>query len=178
MKIFYLHGFGSDGNTDTAKEIRKSGYPTLLSPTYDPLTPSKSLDQLEKLLDKKDRNIIIASSLGGWYAERLSERVQNVELFLYNPATNPSSTLAKYGIDKSVLDEYMRLQQNGKESKGTPVTLFLGIDDDVIPFRIARDCYTEKARRGEVKLNMVMTSGGHRMGNNVALVIKTIDKNL
>jgi predicted esterase YcpF (UPF0227 family) len=178
MKIFYLHGFGSDGNTDTAKEIRKSGYPTLLSPTYDPLTPGKSLNQLEKLLDPKDRNIIIASSLGGWYAERLSERVKNVELYLYNPSTYPAITLAKFDVDKKILYEYARLQQVGDTSVKTPVTLFLAIEDEVIQFRIARDHYTEKARSGEVKLSMVMTSGGHRMGNNVSLVVKTIDKNL
>lgn len=173
MKIIYIHGFGSNGNTDTAKDLRKT-FPDLISPTYDPLSPGKSLNQLEKLLDKKEKNIIIASSLGGWYAERLSEKVKNVELYLYNPSTNPSGTLGKFGVEQGILDEYARLQLNIGESKKTPVTLFLAIDDEVIPFRIARDHYTEKSRRGEVKLNIVMADGGHRMGTNVVLVGKTV----
>lgn len=177
MKIFYIHGYNSSGNSDTAKNLRKY-FPNLISPSYDSLNPGKSLAELKNELDEKDLNIIVASSLGGWYALRLAERMENVELYLFNPATEPSFTLKKYGVKEPVLDEYRRIQMNSGDTKKTKVTLFLSIDDDVVPYASAKKTFERLSKEGLINLKTIMTEGGHQMGKNTELVAKTIEKNI
>ena len=177
MKIFYIHGYNSSGNSDTAKNLRKY-FPDLISPTYDCLNPSKSLAELKNMLDEKELNSIVASSLGGWYALRLAERVKNVELYLFNPATDPATTLEKYGVKGAVLNEYKRIQLNSGDTFDTNVTLFLSIDDDVVPYGAAKKLFEYLSRKGAINLKTIMTEGGHQMGKNTEMVAKTIEKNI
>lgn len=167
----YIHGFGSSGQSESAQSIKKF-IPDLVTPTYDALTPYESLEKLLKLV--KNGDTIIASSLGGWYAERISE-IKDVKLILYNPSVDPSRTLAKYDVPSSILQEYKVMEIESPDSKYvTPVTLILSIDDEIIYYAIAKDHYTEKARNGKAKVSLVLNEGGHRIGKNVNYIFNAL----
>jgi len=172
-KIIYIHGFGSSGNSESAQSIKEK-IPDLLTPTYNALEPRKSLQELLKLVN--DGDTIVASSLGGWYAERISER-KKVKLVLYNPSVDPSRALAKYHVPYSVREDYKTIELETPEyDHVTPVTLILSIDDEVIYYRIAKDHYMKKSVEGKVKDDLVLNKGGHRIGKNVDYVINSIKK--
>jgi len=175
-KIFYIHGFGSTGVSETTQNLRKL-LPYLITPTYDPYEPQKSLQKLDSMLRPDDQNIIIASSLGGWYAERLSELHENVSLVLYNPCINPALTLQKYGVKPGILKEYVRIQRISSASNEVPVILNLCKDDDVIDYKTSLEHYRTKESNGEVKPLIVnYLSGGHRMGDNYPQVVDSLKK--
>ena len=167
----YIHGFGSSGQSDSAKAIKKQ-IPDLLTPTYDAFKPFESLQQLLKIVE--DGDVIIASSLGGWYAERISER-KKVTLVLYNPSIDPTKTLVKYDVPSETRQDYKTIENESPEPNYiTPVTLILSIDDEVIYYRIAIDHYTKRANEKRAEVKVIMNEGGHRIGKNVNYIIDAI----
>jgi len=95
--ILYIHGFGTTGNSFKSSKL-KEFFPseTILSPT---LThePEKDFNSLSELLGKykQENNLIIGTSLGGYYAYLLSQ-LTNTQCALINPSLEPENTLFKY----------------------------------------------------------------------------------
>ena len=80
--------------------------------TYDPEDPKSSIEEMVKKIKLDDEYpIIIGSSLGGWYAEQLTNYVVG-DFIMYNPSTTPWVGLKKYGLCKEVLDQYESLNKN------------------------------------------------------------------
>ena len=164
--IYYLHGFGSGPNSTTLK-LLQSHYPAAIGLTYDHCNPQRSLDTLTVILKKDhDDKCIVGSSLGGWYAEQLSNTIV-ANFILYNPQTEPHIGLAKYGVDEEHLQKYNRLQSSFL-SKPASRTVILSTDDDVVPYSVAHEKYHHKA-------SVVLTQGGHRMTVlNMQLIVNAI----
>jgi uncharacterized protein len=166
LSIYYMHGFGSGPNSTTLK-LLQSHYPAAIGPTYDHCNPERSLATLTDILkNDHDDKCIVGSSLGGWYAEQLSNTIA-ADFVLYNPQTEPHIGLAKYGVDEEHLQKYNRLQSSFL-SKPASRTVILSTDDDVVPHSVAYEKYKEKA-------SVVLTQGGHRMTvSNMLLIVNTI----
>lgn len=153
-KIFYIHGFGSSVNSETLKKLQKS-FPDAVGLTYDHSEPEASLMSLVAQLQQyaNDDLIIVASSLGGWYAEKLTGRII-ANYILYNPSTQPEKTLSRHNLSQEILYKYKTLNTNVLPVSSRNV--IISIDDETIDPVIADNKYRETA-------DMTYTAGGHRM---------------
>ena len=171
MTIIYLHGFNSDGNSTTIKEIRKeiSG---LLSISYDYIEADIAFQQIRELIDdtlQKDNDLIIAgTSLGGFWANYFAQKYQ-LKCLLVNPAINPSVTLQK-AVEFSPLLNYNSGEtreftfENADAYKkfevpvefGINRTIVLGKNDEVIDYRKSEEVFRNKGR-------IILTEEGHRI---------------
>jgi len=104
-KILYLHGFASCGEGNKSSELKKYfGEENIFSPDLSP-SPLDSIAMIEGLLKSENIDLIIGSSLGGFYATYLSEKYKMAAVLL-NPSTEPWKTLAPYvGWQKRFCDE-------------------------------------------------------------------------
>lgn len=89
-KAVYIHGLDGSGNGSSAKNIKKilDGIYNVVANTYDHLDPVNAFEQIKK--DTEDADIIIASSLGAFYASCLF--TDTVKL-LINPCWNPCEAI-------------------------------------------------------------------------------------
>ena len=104
-KILYLHGFASCGEGNKSSQLKRYfGEKNLLSPDLSP-SPLDTIATIERLLKSENIDLIIGSSLGGFYATYLAEKYQ-MGAVLLNPSTQPWQTLAPYvGWQKRFCDE-------------------------------------------------------------------------
>lgn len=132
----YLHGYGSNGNTDTAKGLRVllADSCKLISPTYDWSKPHEAVVQLADLYRAHvaDRPVLVGTSLGGFYANYLA-RVLDAPAVIVNPALYPSTSLSKYGESEETLAGYAELerQEAAQLSKPNRVVV-LGLHDELL----------------------------------------------
>lgn len=122
--------------------------------TYDHNDPIGSINKIiEQLGSQPEHPILIASSLGGWYAEQIARRFP-VDLILYNPSLNPRDSLEKYGVDSRVRAQYHAIDQtNMAQCMRFAV---VSTDDDVVAPDNALNIYSGRA-------TVHQTTGGHRM---------------
>ena len=93
--ILYLHGFASCGDSNKTKLLKQFfGDDEVLAPDL-PVNPTEAISLARKLIIDKDIDLIIGSSLGGFYANYLSETM-GVKAVLINPSTQPFITLAPF----------------------------------------------------------------------------------
>jgi predicted esterase YcpF (UPF0227 family) len=103
--ILYIHGFGSCGEGNKAVSLKRYfGNEQILSPDLPP-SPLLAISFLEVLLRENDIDLLVGSSLGGYYATYLAERYRKKAVLL-NPSTVPYRTLQPYiGIQKRFCDQ-------------------------------------------------------------------------
>lgn len=72
MKILYLHGYGSSGQSSTVEYLKKSlpDYYHIEAPDI-PVDPAEALPFLKHLCEEKHFSVIIGTSMGGMYAHQL-----------------------------------------------------------------------------------------------------------
>jgi predicted esterase YcpF (UPF0227 family) len=151
MKTFYIHGYGSSPKSQTFLDF-KAAIPDIECLTYDSNAPMSSILNIVSYLKTIDEPIhIIASSLGGWYAERIASII-SVSLTLYNPSLNPRESLKKYGLPETVTNLYRDVLINSNIDR----TVLLSLDDTVVDPEFACNKYAGKSK-------MINTYGGHRM---------------
>jgi len=104
-KILYLHGFASCGEGNKSTELKKYfGETNVLSPDLSP-SPFDTIEIIERVLGSEDIDLIIGSSLGGFYATHLAEKY-GMKALLLNPSTQPWETLAsEVGWQKRFCDD-------------------------------------------------------------------------
>ena len=104
-KILYLHGFSSCGEGNKSSALKRYfGNDALVSPDLPP-SPFDAIATAEEILNASDFDLIIGSSLGGFYATYLAEKYVKKAVLL-NPSTQPWETLAPYvGWQKRFCDE-------------------------------------------------------------------------
>lgn len=109
----YLHGYGSNGNTDTAKGLRAllAESCKVISPTYNWSKPREAVVELSDLYHAHaaDRPVLVGTSLGGFYANYLA-RMLDAPAVIVNPALYPSTSLAKYEESAETLASYAELE--------------------------------------------------------------------
>lgn len=134
--VFYIHGYGSSGNSETVVNLRRmlDDEFELIAPTYSGSAPLEAAKELETLYAKHAgaNPIIVGTSLGGFFANYLS-RVTNAPSVIVNPSIRPSASLNKYGEPAEVLAGYAELeafeaQQTNKSNR----IIVLGLLDDVV----------------------------------------------
>lgn len=92
--LLYIHGFASNGNATKAGILKRelAGEYNVLSYTL-PLEPFVAIPFIqEKIKEISGPVILIGSSLGGFYAWHISEKLE-IPAILINPSTMPWKTL-------------------------------------------------------------------------------------
>jgi len=165
---FYIHGYNSSIKSETVSKL-KEHFPSLVALTYDQNEPEQSIVDLAKQINSyKGMLVIIGTSLGAWYAERLTKYV-SAEFILYNPATDPEKTLQSLGESKEIYSKYSKITELPKNNR----VVILCTDDEVIPYEAAYQTYNNKAK-------IVLTAGGHRIKelNTVLDQLKRLDNTI
>lgn len=103
--ILYLHGFSSCGEGNKSLALKTHfAKDSIVSPDLPP-SPIDAIYTVEKILRSSEFDLIIGSSLGGFYATYLAEKYR-MKVVLLNPSTQPWETLAPYvGWQKRFCDE-------------------------------------------------------------------------
>ena len=105
--IVYLHGFNSTGNSAKGQSLKKafnklSPATPFLTPTYHynpDVAISELIQEIKKQLAQhrlKQPEMIMGSSLGGFYAQYLAHQFHNIKLVMINPALGPVDTLQSH----------------------------------------------------------------------------------
>lgn len=93
--ILYLHGFASCGHSTKTQLLKKYfGKEEVLSPDL-PIDPAEAVQFIKKLIIEHEIDLLIGSSLGGFYASYFAELLE-MKAVLINPSTQPFITLAPY----------------------------------------------------------------------------------
>jgi len=148
--ILYVHGFSSSGNAMKAKLLREyyGKNEIIISPDL-PVEPEKAFELLENILNSSgdDKNIVIGSSLGGFYTLAL-HRKYNVPVVIINPALYPwiqlkiylgenenQSTGKKFLWKKEYLKQLKKIEDNPvRNSDLKNVFLLVATDDELIDY--------------------------------------------
>ncbi len=99
--ILFIHGFASCSTGTKITQLKAHfGDQDVIAPDLSP-NPDKALEQLQDLLAQENIDLLIGSSLGGYYADILN-RQHHIPSVLINPSTQPFETLARYvGTNKN-----------------------------------------------------------------------------
>jgi predicted esterase YcpF (UPF0227 family) len=101
LKIYYIHGFGSQFDYTSEKVTKLARLGSVAGKTWDYTKPHIVLkDKMGKEIRKGDYDLIVGSSLGGYWASQLGTAF-GIPFVTINPAINPAETLKKY-IGKGV----------------------------------------------------------------------------
>jgi len=107
--FIYLHGFNSSGESAKGKYFAEqfSEFP-FYRPSY-PADPDAAIEYLKdyiaERLEPKGKNVLIGTSLGGYYAQylarhfssnRSSSTQDKLAIVMINPALDPATTLTPY----------------------------------------------------------------------------------
>lgn len=183
MKMIYLHGFNSTKDSETAKKLLKH-FPELITISYNYIDPDVAEKEIDELVKKHTRDdlMMIGSSLGGFWALYFAQKYLS-RAVVFNPSIYPSQTLKKYigkvknystGEEKVLtefhVDAYKHYEKPIKI--GVPRTLVLGVNDEVLDYRIASKLMSGIA-------NIIHVDEKHRLSNvdNFAEIIKTASNN-
>lgn len=178
MRILYLHGFASSGNSGTAKEIQEC-LPNckVISPDL-PIHPSEALALIHKIIDEQEIDLVIGTSMGGYFAAQISDTMK----ILVNPSFHVSRMMkdrlgnnyemtipyfkqredgaTEFVLNKEIANWYFALERNiekcafaANRCKIETLGVF-GTDDDIV------DCREEYLSMYE---NIRYFQGGHRL---------------
>ncbi len=170
--ILYLHGFASCGDSNKTR-LLKQHFNDLLTPDI-PIDPDEAISFLQKLIVDNAVDLLIGSSLGGYYAAFLAEKFQ-IKTILLNPSTQPFITLAPH-IGKNTFFcsgesfEWTRAHVTklmsyaiSKNSIKAPMLVLLQKGDEVLDYTKAEAFYADY----EV---LVQEGGNHRFENLQAYI--------
>lgn len=173
--IIYLHGFNSGGQSQKATWLRAQLAPApVFAPTYPAHRANEALRVLRKFIRRLRREnpqsrklMLIGSSLGGFWAQRLAPEF-GARIVLINPSMRPDETLARHTgryRNEATGEETVLTAQDVRALKAhrvepcnpaVPTLLLLDAQDEVLDYRIA-----EAALRGCGK-TIVYPGGSHR----------------
>lgn len=184
----YLHGFNSSGASAKGAYLAKALAPeTVLTPSYPP-DPDHAIQALNQLLDGLGDTvpILIGSSLGGYYAQYLSQQRQ-LPAVLVNPALEPRQTLAPYlgwqtnyytgecyWFGQAQLDALARYAVSEPCTGSAARLVLLDRGDELIDYRVAAAHYAGCAEL------IIYPDGNHQFAHmpEAALAIRTFREKL
>lgn len=177
LKILYIHGFASCGEGNKSLLLKSYfGVEHVIAPDL-PASPIDAIAMLEKILSSTNIDVLIGSSLGGYYATILAEKY-HMKAILLNPSTQPWKTLAAYtGWQKRFCDEevfefkpvyleQLKMLQVSPE-KGQYL-LLLQSKDEVLDYTKAQSLYN--------KHKVIVEYGGNHRFENLDEYISMIEK--
>lgn len=164
--ILYLHGFASCGRGNKSDALAAHfGRDRLLAPDLPP-RPRDAIALLEALREREAIELVVGSSLGGFYALWLN-RSRPVPAVLINPSLEPWRTLASrvgpnrrwcdgepFAFEAAWLEE-LRAMQRAAFLPDERYLVLLQTGDEVLDWRLA----AERLGRFEV---VVEEGGNHR----------------
>ncbi len=165
--ILYIHGFASCGNSNKTQLLREN-FDGVLCPDI-PVDPDEAIAFIQKLILDNNVDLLIGSSLGGFYAAYFAERFQ-IKAVLLNPSTQPFLTLAPYvGTNEFFCSgekfEWSKEHINklfsyaiSKDSIKSPLLVLLQKEDEVLDYKKAAEFY-------ENYQVIVQEGGNHRFEN-------------
>ena len=167
--ILYIHGFGSCGDSVKSRTLKsRFGERDVLAPDL-PVDPHMAIVFLEELIEEHDVDLLIGSSLGGYYAAYLADRY-GIKSVLVNPSTRPYETLAAYVGEnsrwcdgatfewKSGYVEALKRYEVKQEKASLQRLVLLQSGDEVLDYRLAAQNYSAY----EV---LIEEGGNHRFEN-------------
>lgn len=174
--ILFIHGFSSCGlGTKSEILIRHFGEAQVLTPNL-PFEPLLAIEALEKMIADQPIDLLVGSSLGGYYATWLN-RKDPLPTILINPAVRPYELLDQYrgeherwcdGEKFSVTDSYLQqlLGLYRKElAENERYLVLLQKGDETLDYRDAADYY----KNHEL---MIEPGGCHRFVNFEQYMVK------
>ena len=158
--VLYIHGLGSSANSGTAKALKAylGTRVNFFASTWD-LTDISTLKAINKYVATNNIQIVIASSLGAFYALGISDSVAKI---LINPCMKPSVEVPKLtDLSHTQVDNFVRLENKiyGDIDAETRICTFAGFGDKDELFNhqaLFRKTYGN---------DMVVVPGGHRLGD-------------
>jgi predicted esterase YcpF (UPF0227 family) len=164
--ILFIHGFASCGLGFKSKTlIEHFGVTQMLTPDL-PASPRAAIEYLQALQASRQIDLLIGSSLGGYYATYLN-RAKPTPSVLINPATHPANLLsghlgrhqrwcdgAEFDFNATHLAELAALRRDRLTDQERYLVL-LQTGDEVLDYRQAVAFYTGH----EVRL---IEGGSHR----------------
>lgn len=165
--ILFLHGFASCGSGNKSLLLRQwFGADQLLAPDL-PADPLAAIELAGQLIAEHPVDLLVGSSLGGYYATWLASR-HLLPALLINPSTRPYETLSGYigrqrwwcrdeSFDWS--DQHLQdLRRFRIACPGGRYLVLLQSGDEVLDYRLARDYYANQ--------RVIIEQGGnHRFEN-------------
>lgn len=180
MKILYLHGLGSSGNSRTPKMLENEGY-DVCSPTYEPHDYDSSKSLIESLSNKKF-DLITGTSFGGYWATTLAS-LTHIPTLVFNPVIEPSFNLRKYieiggvtnytngtfiPLDREEISKFHNIDSKLLNKIKNPFSVICGSKDIMLPPK-----YVEKVCL-ENGIDFKLIEGmGHRVDERILPHIKS-----
>lgn len=134
-KIIFFHGYGSSGTgSNTGKMLSEEfGENVISCPTYNYCNAVDTNEYLTSfvlnIVNEYEDVLFVGHSLGGFWANRMSEIFQKKAL-LINPSLDPVSDLARYSdVDLNSFKEFYIDTQTATK------IIVVGTQDEVIPFK-------------------------------------------
>lgn len=179
-KILYIHGFGSAGSTGTATIMRNLLYEKdvrVISPDV-PTSPAEALPFLKSFVEQEQPDLIIGTSMGGFYAEQL----RGYKRILVNPSFHMARLLTfrglgnyefqnkrqdgadKFKVDKQMIEEFKEIEKLSfkgltAEDKGNVWGMF-GRNDPTVH---TQDDYTKVYGKD----HFIVFEGEHRLNDKI-----------
>lgn len=169
--MLYIHGFASCGDSNKTRLLKaRFGEDEVLSPDI-PVDPNEAIGYLRTLIELHRPQLLLGSSLGGYYADFLAEAYR-VRTVLINPSTRPYETLEAYvGTNTRWCDgtpfvwqrdhvEALRKYDVAHPDAGLKKLVLLQTGDELLDYRLAAAKYKD--------FDVITEEGGnHRFENLV-----------
>lgn len=173
-KILYVHGFASSGQSGTVTRLR-TVFPNanVIAPDL-PIHPEEALSLLYKVCEEEHPNLIIGTSMGGMYAEKL----YGYDRICVNAAMQMADTMKEHGmtgtqqfqnprqdgvqefyVDKALIKEYKEMTERNFEGlnaeEQTRVWGLFGDEDTTVnTYSMFSERYPQSAHfHGEHRMN-------------------------
>ena len=167
-KILYLHGFASCGKGNKSSALQAYfGADNVIALDLPP-SPIDAISAIEGILGSSNFDLLIGSSLGGFYATYLAEKYK-MKAVLINPSTQPWETLAAYvGWQKRFCDEEVfefkpiyleQLKTLQSVPQKGDYLLLLQSEDEVLDYTKAQSLYN--------KHKVIVEYGGNHRFENI-----------
>lgn len=149
-KVLYIYGYNSSSNSNTFKWLKEHLANTdMYSISYDQSNPNDSIELLCNYIKEKHINIVVGSSLGGWYTMHVASKC-SLPCILLNPVTDLTMYLTlKYVTNNNInlintyieyIKEHPLFQDNehwngylwDKDEDGNYSIVLLSTNDEVI----------------------------------------------
>lgn len=193
MQLIYLHGLDSDSNAIKAQLtdacVRKN-LPQLVVHRPDlNLPPDQVVAKLRQLIAKDEKTVLIGSSLGGYFANLMSD-LTGVPAVLLNPSIRPDVSFRRFltdnFADKTLADDTVIYTTTGgwqivfgdlawfeqhrlQVKNPTRIGVFLRLGDELLDAYATRDFYADKGAKV-----LAEDGGDHRISDYEAYVERIV----
>lgn len=134
IKVLYIYGYGSNEHSETKDNLQEvlGNHFEVVSLPYDQKNPKDSLKKINLYIKYGHIDVVIGSSLGGFYALKQNQAPRIV----INPCMFPSQELPKIGCSKKVADKYLEFESYDTDNYDRELTMgVFGSHDELINYQ-------------------------------------------